>query len=89
MTEPPPPPPGSSFVYGGMIAVGALLATLCGGCTLYFGGTTVSRMLTSHVDSGLTWVVFALLVGGLPTLGGLILVREGLRGLRRVKTPPQ
>lgn len=84
MSDPTPRPTGLSFVYGAMIAIGALMATLCGGCTLWWVAISVGaemRPNPSHYEAGLGWVIaiFALLVGGLPTLGGVVLLREGLK----------
>lgn len=55
---------------GGLIASGILIAALCGGCTL-----NVLRF------PGLA--PFALVIGGAPTAGGVMLVVYGLKQLRQ------
>ena len=65
-----PPSPLQKFLGGLLMAVGGLIAALCGVCTLYF---TVASLATSGEFSGPSMLVLVLPIGGIPTvLGGLI-----------------
>ncbi len=90
MTDPRPTGTGGGFITGAMLAVGALLLTLCGTCTLYVGGGGLWSILSGKEDRSLGGVILvtALVIGGLPTLGGLVLVLEGLKRVRRSRPQP-
>jgi len=51
MTE-PRRDPSAKFISAGMVAIGALLVTLCGGCTLYFGGASLWDLLQGRSEQG-------------------------------------
>ena len=83
-----------------MMAVGGMIAALCGSCTLFvIGGTALQIMTyetsTSHVPPplfALPGMIISLFVGGAPTVAGVVLFVSGLRrvGLidRKGKKPP-
>ncbi|HEY8004356.1 MAG TPA: hypothetical protein VIE16_09015 [Phenylobacterium sp.] len=84
MSEPPKPDPMNRFLGAAMIAVGGLIFGLCGLCTLTF---LVAGMIPQGDRS---FSVIALVVGGIPTGLGFLLLRGGLtmfRGRRRVLAP--
>ncbi len=97
MTEPAQPPPAQQpkpeARFGGwlLIVIGGLLVVLCGGCTLTFWGVGVVGLMENH--SAAAWgaviglFLVTLLIGGLPTAGGAILVWAGWRSLHPLKTP--
>ena len=65
-----------------MMAVGGMIALLCGGCTLYAmtgaaltGNTNLSQIMAMLSD---LWPFFAVF-GGAPTLFGVVLFVSGLR----------
>jgi hypothetical protein len=90
MTDRQPAGSDSRFVTGLMLTIGVLFLTLCGTCTLYVGGSGLWSLLSGRDDRSLGGImlVTALVVGGLPSLGGLVLVLEGLKRLRRSRPPP-
>jgi hypothetical protein len=98
--EPPPgtPPqaprrPSPEARFGGwlLIVIGGLLVLLCGGCTLTLWG--VGLVGLKQDASAAAWgsimglFVTTLLIGGVPTAGGAILVWAGFRVLRPIKAP--
>lgn len=71
-----------------LIAVGALIATLCGLCTLVFiGGSMVE--LQSNGSRALSGIPLFLLIGGTPTAFGAILIWLGAMMLRRNPKRPK
>ena len=66
-----PPSPLQKFIGGLLMAVGGLIAALCGVCTLYF---TVASLATSSGEfAGPSMLILVLPIGGIPmVLGGLI-----------------
>jgi CHASE2 domain-containing sensor protein len=84
MTEPTTarrPDPMIRFLGGLLIAVGALVFGLCGLCTIAFfvGG------LLPHGDK--SFLVMALVIGGIPTGVGFLLLRFGI-AMSRSSSPP-
>jgi hypothetical protein len=76
-----------------MIAIGAMIIGLCGTCTAALDGNIIWQMLrTGRDEEGLGgFVLFvSAFVGGLPILGGLILLWIGLKRYRgsAVRPPP-
>ena len=67
-----------------LITVGGLMTALCGGCTLWWLGIGLNE-IGAEGDAG-TYAamiaIAALIVGGLPTLMGAILLVIGLRRRR-------
>lgn len=61
-----------------MMAVGALIATLCGGCGLLVATT----FFTSSTRLSWSFLLLPALFGGLPALGGVVVVRRGLKRFR-------
>ncbi|TAJ74598.1 MAG: hypothetical protein EPO51_00645 [Phenylobacterium sp.] len=76
------------FVAGGLVAVGGLMVLLCGSCTLIFGGGGLIGLLRGE-DAGLSGFILgtALIVGGLPTGAGLLLLVNGLRSWKANRPP--
>jgi hypothetical protein len=76
-----------------MIAAGIMIIGLCGTCTAALDGNIIWQMLRAGSDegglSGLILFVSAF-VGGLPILGGVLLLWIGLKRYRgpTVKPPP-
>ncbi|HEY1753317.1 MAG TPA: hypothetical protein VGG29_18820 [Caulobacteraceae bacterium] len=85
MTGLPPerPRPVDRFFGWLLIAVGALLALLCGACTLTLWGVAIYGMLqTPGADAlGAAANLFFLVafIGGVPTVGGVLLIWAGWR----------
>ena len=88
---PAPPAPQSRFVGWLLLVLGALMVVLCGGCTLTLWGVGIAGLRQDH--SGAAWgamvglLVTTLLIGGLPTAAGAVLVWAGWRALRPARTP--
>ena len=65
-----------------MIAIGGIIAMLCGSCTFSLAGPQIWGAVTNTARRGAgvdAWAELVLLVGGLPTLAGLVLLVWGLR----------
>lgn len=77
--------PERRFIGAAMIAVGGLIAALCGSCTLIFSVAMIAQSLDSLRDAAQMLPVF-LLFGGPPTLLGALIFAWG-RGLRRPPKP--
>lgn len=77
------------FVAGALITVGGLIVLLCGSCTLMFGGAGLIAMISGE-DAGLSGFILgtALIVGGLPTAGGLVLLVNGWKSWQANRPPP-
>lgn len=83
------PSPVARFFGGALVAVGALMMLLCGGCgVLFFLGFLWSG-LTSSNHEDVSMVIIPIFVGGLPAVIGLGLFIVG-RALRRgpSRSPP-
>lgn len=66
------------FVAGALVAVGGLMVLLCGSCTLVFGGGGLVSLIRGE-DAGLSTFILAIavIVGGLPTAAGAVLLVNG------------
>jgi hypothetical protein len=86
MTSPEPPPAQGQFIGWLLIAVGALMVLLCGGCTLVFWGVGVWTLIESPSAGGLgaMGLLFLMtgILGGLPAAGGGVLIWAGWRAVR-------
>jgi hypothetical protein len=73
-----------------MIAVGALILTLCGSCTSYFAGAALWDMI-AHGNAGGNLVVLfvAGVIGGIPTAGGIALFLLGFDRAQQGRKPPK
>lgn len=76
-----------------LIVAGALLALLCGLCTLVVIAVSVSAPATSGSDNygGGAMIPVALLLGGVPTVFGGLMVWAGImliRSSRKAQPPP-
>ncbi|PZQ65315.1 MAG: hypothetical protein DI570_02405 [Phenylobacterium zucineum] len=68
------------YLGAGLMAVGALVTALCGGCgALFAGGALIG--LASGDDAGLATTILAAaaVLGGLPALAGFLLFTLGRR----------
>ena len=75
--------PEVRFMGAFLMAVGFMMAGLCGTCTLAYDISTVRDVLRSPEGGYLTVVVpFMLIFGVLPTVVGLVLLRAGYRRYR-------
>lgn len=83
------PDPVGRFFGGALMAVGGLIALLCGTCTGFFMILSAVSMAqypsAMSLGSILSGLLLYLLVGGLPTLIGVFLFRIGLRRFRPPK----
>jgi hypothetical protein len=70
-----------------LIAVGALIATLCGLCTLVFIGTSFAGAGSDRA-AALSGIPIFLLIGGTPTAFGAILIWLGILMVRRGRRRP-
>jgi len=66
------------------MAVGALIATLCGGCALVFA---VSFLAHPPRLSEWTFLLVPALFGGLPAFGGVAIIRYGFKRYRGAQPP--
>ena len=89
--QPPQPNPAGGFLGWLLIVFGALLVVLCGGCTLTMWGVGVVGLMEQPSAAAWGAVIgeffFVLLIGGVPTAGGAILIWAGWRVLHPVRTP--
>ncbi|MEW5685641.1 MAG: hypothetical protein AB1942_12040 [Pseudomonadota bacterium] len=76
--------PELRFVGAAMMAVGGLIAALCGSCTLVITIAMIAQSLDSLGDVAQVFPIF-LVVGGIPTLLGVLLFAWG----RRLRRPPR
>jgi hypothetical protein len=72
-----------------LIALGALMAGLCGLCTLFVAGASLSAPHDPQGYGGGGMVPVALILGGLPTLFGVAMIWAGVIVLRNARKPPQ
>ena len=77
--------PVRRFLAGALMAVGGLIAGLCGTCTAATLGFGVVDAFGGSTGVGdlLGAAVFLALIGGVPTLLGVLIFRAGLRRLPR------
>lgn len=84
MIEPRRPDQTERFFGAGLVAVGALVFGLCGLCTLGFAGASLITSF-AYLSPSMLWnVVLSVMVGGLPTYGGFLLMRFGWRMYRGI-----
>lgn len=82
---------GQRFLGGCLLAVGLLIATLCGACTLLFAGAFLIGAGGSHgaqIGMVLWTLAIPLIIGGIPTAIGVALAVVGWRLLRPAKPSP-
>jgi hypothetical protein len=74
-----------SFWALSLITMGGLITALCGSCTAYFVGNAVLALIHGGYDAGFApfVLVIAAVLGGVPTLLGVLLLIEGFRQRRR------
>ena len=68
-----------------LIAMGVLMALLCGGCTAIFWITALS---SGDLSSAASMLVLSALLGGVPALGGVGLIIAGWVILHPRRRPP-
>ncbi|MEW5685642.1 MAG: hypothetical protein AB1942_12045 [Pseudomonadota bacterium] len=78
--------PVRRYLGAGLMAVGALIAALCGSCGALFAGGALLGLANGD-DAALVAMILgaAAILGGLPALAGVILFRLGRRF--RLSTP--
>lgn len=76
------------FVAGALVAMGGLMVLLCGSCTLVYGGGGLVSLIRGE-DTGLSIfiVATALIVGGLPTAAGVVLLVNGWKSWQANRPP--
>jgi hypothetical protein len=85
MSDQPRPDPVQRFFGAALMAVGALIAVLCGLCTVAYAGVALIAMAmnTSNLQLLLSGVfggaLLVAVVGGTPTVAGILLFRWGRR----------
>ena len=67
------------FIAGALIAIGALIFTLCGACTLIVGGVMISDH--GRPDD----LILPLVIGGVPTVVGFVLFFIGRSMMAKIK----
>ena len=85
------------FSGGILVAIGGLMIFLCGSCTAYFLGSALQQLYRAHltvppepsyrVGLAQTVAIVSIVVGGLPTTLGVVLLAIGVRTLRRARAP--
>jgi hypothetical protein len=78
------------FMGGALMAIGGLLTVLCGGCTLFFVAQGLTSGRSGGQDLGGLVVFFAVVVGALGYVPGVIMLIVGrlLWGRSPAPTPP-
>ncbi|HLY79558.1 MAG TPA: hypothetical protein VKQ70_09310 [Caulobacteraceae bacterium] len=73
-----------------LIAAGALIAALCGLCTLAMIGVSVSAPASSGAQNygGGAMIPVALIFGGVPTIFGGLMIWAGIALFRSGRKPP-
>ncbi|MGZ3376162.1 MAG: hypothetical protein ACXU8S_06160 [Phenylobacterium sp.] len=61
-----------------MIAGGAMVFALCGSCTGYFAGAVLWNAIAHGRTGGLFVVGVAAVIGGIPAMGGIVLIIIGI-----------
>jgi ABC-type branched-subunit amino acid transport system permease subunit len=77
---------GARFLGVLLIAVGALMAGLCGLCTLAIVGSTLLQ--SNGQAESLAYLPIVLLLGGAPTVFGLLAIWAGVVLVRVKRAPP-
>lgn len=86
MSEPRQPDLVQRFVGAAIMAGGALIFAACGLCTLAFVGPSLQNLVHQPAAApAAIGLVFFLLIGGVPALGGFMLM---LLGWRMFSRPP-
>jgi hypothetical protein len=76
--------PVQTFVGGALMALGGLIAALCGLCTLgVIGFGVVDTITGGPTDDLMGGAVIVAIIGGLPTAAGVLLFMWGRRLYRR------
>ena len=72
-----------------VLTMGGLIVLLCGPCTLFFGGGALFSLLKGEDASMAGFIlVVALVIGGIPTAGGVVLLLNGWGSLRKLRSRP-
>lgn len=72
-----------------VLTMGGLIVLLCGPCTLFFGGGALFELLRGGDPSLAGFILaVALILGGIPTVGGVVLVINGFQSLQKMRRPP-
>lgn len=90
MSEPRKPDGFQRFFGSALMAGGALIFAACGLCTLSVVGSSLQNLWhrpASPSSAAIALVVF-LLIGGVPTLGGFMLMLLGWRMFSRLPPTP-
>jgi hypothetical protein len=88
--EPPQGNPVAQFFGVMLIIVGILIAALCGLCTLAVIGTSLSLPSDQQGYGGGGMIGVALIIGGIPTVVGGLMIWGGIAVLRSGrKRPPK
>ena len=74
------PSPLQKFIGGALMAVGGLVAALCGLCTLVFAVTSLTSGSGEFAGPGM--LVLVLPIGGIPTVLGALVAWAGWRIFR-------
>jgi len=85
------PLPIRAFAIYAILAIGALMMTLCGGCTAVVIGASLWSLMTHRPDEAgfaIFVIAVAAIVGVAPTFLGFVVFRNGLERLRRTLKPP-
>jgi hypothetical protein len=84
-----------------LIAVGTLITVLCGGCTVLSLGILIWGFITAILQQNpganqagdliraVPSLAIPIVVGGLPTAVGVMMILSGRRLMRRANTPPR
>jgi len=72
-----------------VLTTGGLIILLCGPCTLFFASGALVGLAKGE-DAGLAGfiLVVSLIIGGLPTAGGIVLALNGFESLRKLRSQP-
>jgi hypothetical protein len=80
---------GASGFFGALLVLGGVLvAALCGLCTLVVIGTSVSMPHDQQGYGGGGMIPIALLLGGVPTMFGCLMIWAGIVLIRSSRKPP-
>lgn len=82
MTEPAPRSPTQRFFGALLMAIGGLIATLCGGCGAFFVIAGLLSLFSRNAQDGPMLAGMGLVVGGIPAALGVGLFVAG-RALRK------
>jgi hypothetical protein len=71
-----------------LIALGGLMAGLCGLCTLVVAGVSLSLPQDQQGYGGGGMIPVALIIGGVPTVFGAVMIWAGIAVLRAANRAP-